>query len=188
MRLTGDVTITCPDYKDDYLGQQVTKLMADKLTSSDYICHIDSDCVFSRPTTPQDLFELGKPVILMTPYTSLDPHIPWRQLTEKLLRREVLHDFMRNPPYTFPRWIYATFREFVLSTHALTIEDYILAQPSRGFSEFNALGAYAWHYHRDSFCWRQIAPDACSDGPCRVFWSWGGIDATVEREMQAILR
>jgi hypothetical protein len=185
MGLAGDVTITCPDYKDDYLGQQVTKLTADRLTDADYICHIDSDCVFCRRTTPDDFFESGKPVILMTQYSALDPHVPWKGLTEKLLRHDVHHEFMRNPPYIFPRWIYGALREYVLSTHGIPLEDYILAQPFRGFSEFNALGAYAWHYHRDQFVWREVGPGAL-DSPCRAFWSWGGIDDVVECEMKAI--
>jgi hypothetical protein len=188
MELGGDVTLTCPDYRDDYLGQQVTKLTADIFTSAEYICHIDSDCVFCRRTTPDDLFESEKPVVRMTSYDDLDPHLPWKELTEKLLQREIFYDFMRTPPYTFPRWIYKSFREHVLSKHSTSLESYILGQPYRGFSEFNALGAYAWLYYNDRFAWREIGPREGGDGPCRVFWSWGGIDDAIEREIKAILQ
>src|SRR5947209_4154135 len=51
----------CRDYPDDYLGQQVTKLLADNFSDADYICHVDSDCVFFRPTSPEDLIVDGKP-------------------------------------------------------------------------------------------------------------------------------
>src|SRR5712691_3849026 len=46
----------CPDFADDYLGQQVTKLHADKYTDADFICHIDADCLFHRNITPHVLF------------------------------------------------------------------------------------------------------------------------------------
>src|SRR2546430_1989099 len=50
----------CRDYRDDYLGQQATKLRADTFTDADFICHVDSDCIFCRPTAPADLIEEGK--------------------------------------------------------------------------------------------------------------------------------
>jgi hypothetical protein len=186
--LSGDVTVTCPDYRDDYLGQQVTKLTADEMTGAEFICHIDSDCIFQRETTPHDLISSGKPIVLMTPYKELDPHLPWRQLTEKVLARETPYDFMRSPPYTFPNWIYRSLREHVFAMHGVSLEDYILAQPHRGFSEFNALGAYGWHFFRDAFVWREISPSQPVNGPCRVFWSWGGLDVSVEQEISAIIR
>ena len=187
-RLAGDVTVTCPDYKDDYLGQQVTKLTADELSEAEFICHVDSDCVFRRPTTPADLFEATRPVVLMTAYRELDPHVPWQGITERLLQRQVLYEFMRTPPYTFPRWIYRAFREHVFALHGKSLEDYVLAQPHRGFSEFNALGAYAFLNHSDHFTWRDVGNDGSCEGPCRVFWSWAGIDETTKQEIETLLR
>jgi hypothetical protein len=188
MGLAGDVTITCPDYPDDYLGQQVTKLTADLYAEADYICHIDSDCLFRQNTTPADLLEDGKPRILMTRYTDLDPHVPWKALTERFLGREVEFEFMRTPPYTFPRWIYSAFREHARFRHAMSLEQYIVAQPARGFSEFNALGAYAWHFHRECFQWVEVGRDPAPVEHCRVYWSWGGIDESIRSEMERLLR
>jgi hypothetical protein len=184
--LRGGVTVTCLDYRDDYLGQQVTKLTADLFSDADYICHIDSDCIFSRATTPEDLMIDGRPVVLMTPYENLDPHTPWRSLTEKVLQQEVAMEFMRTPPYTFPRWIYSAFRQHVADIHGVSHEEYVLRQPHRGFSEINALGAYAYIYHRDRFVWRYAGPSP--DSPCRVFWSWAGIDDAASEEIERILR
>jgi len=184
--LSGDVTVNCPDYRDDYLGQQVTKLTADTFSDADYICHIDSDCVFTRPTSPDDLFEGGKPVVLMTPYSALDRHVPWRELTERALEREVPWEFMRMPPYTFPRWIYGAFREHLAAVHGRPLEDYVLSQPARGFSEFNALGAFAYLYHRDCFAWRTVDA-APPDSPCEAFWSWGGVDSATRGRLERLL-
>lgn len=186
--LADDVTITCPDSRDDYLGQQVTKLTADLYSGADVICHLDSDCVFQRATTPGDLFENGKPRVLMARYSDLDPYVPWKELTEKFLGREVEFEFMRTPPYTFPRWIYGAFREFAIARHGKPLEQYILEQPARGFSEFNALGAYAYYEHRDRFTWVDIGAGAPPVEHCRVFWSWGGIDERIRGEIERLLR
>ena len=187
MGLSGNVTITCRDYADDYLGQQITKLTADELTDADYICHIDSDCVFCQPTTPDDLFEQGKPRVLMAPYDRLDPHVPWKDITERFLCREVAYEFMRMPPYTFPRWIYGAFREHTRALHGRSAEHYILAQPPRGFSEFNALGAYAFYYHPQHFSWFDVSVGSPSAGHCRAFWSWGGIDDRIRQDIESLL-
>lgn len=96
----------CRDYQDDYLGQQATKLLADTFSDADYICHVDSDCIFFRPTSPQDFIVDGKPRVLMQSCELLAGHRPWQRPTEKFLGFPVFDDFMRQPPFTFPRWLY----------------------------------------------------------------------------------
>src|SRR4051812_367004 len=44
----------CRDYRDDYLGQQATKLHAETFTDADFISHVDADCIFVRPASPED--------------------------------------------------------------------------------------------------------------------------------------
>ncbi|HKQ79958.1 MAG TPA: DUF6492 family protein [Blastocatellia bacterium] len=178
---------TCPDYRDDYLGQQATKLLADTFTDAEYICHVDSDCVFSRRTRPEDLIPDGRPNVYMRSVEALGRRNPWRGPTEKFLRRSVGYDFMQRPPFTFPRRIYQLAREHTLAAHNTDIETYVLAQPPRGFSEYNALGALAWERHRESFIWIDIDASAPVEPHCRWYWSWGGIDADIRAEIRAIL-
>lgn len=177
----------CKDYQDDYLGQQATKLLADTFTDADYICHVDSDCVFFRPTSPQDLIVDDKPCVLMQSCELLSGHRPWQKPTEKFLGYCVLDDFMRQPPFTFPRWLYPNVRKHAAASHGMEIESYIMAQPQRGFSEYNVLGAFAWHNHHEHFQWvdTAVAPPAIPH--CRWYWSWGGIDAAIRQEIQGIL-
>ncbi len=185
--LAGDVTLTCPDVPDDYLGQQVTKLTADLLTDAGLICHVDSDCIFRRATTPRDLLVDGRPYVLLEPYDRLDPHVPWKLLTERFLGGRVEHEFMRSPPYTFPRWTYRALRAHALETLGTPLEEYVLAQPHRGFSEFNALGAYAYRFHRSEFTWIDPLVDRAPEPPCRVFWSRTGPTAEQLREIAELL-
>ncbi len=39
----------CPDYDFDYIGQQITKLRSYLYTSSEFVLHVDSDCIFVKP-------------------------------------------------------------------------------------------------------------------------------------------
>lgn len=177
----------CRDYRDDYLGQQATKLLADSFTNADYICHVDSDCVFCRPTSPVDLIAGGKARVLKLPCKLLGPHWPWQKPTEKVLGWTVLDDFMQQPPFLFPRWIYPEVRAHVVTRHGVDIETYIAAQPPRGFSEYNVIGAFAWERHRERFEWLDVSVSPPGEPHCRWYWSWGGIDDEIRSEIQAIL-
>jgi hypothetical protein len=174
------------DYADDYLGQQATKLLADLHTDADLICHVDSDCVFNVRTTPEDLMREGQPCIVRRSIEVLGGRSPWRAPTEKFLGWPVTHDYMHHPPFLYPRWLYANVRAHATVIHGVDIETYLAAQPRRGFSEFNVLGALAWALHRDEFVW--IDADASPPAPrCRWYWSWGGLDAAIRREIERIL-
>jgi len=177
----------CCDYRDDYLGQQATKLMADTWTEADFICHLDSDCIFCRPTTPEDLIVAGRPRIFMSPCSRLGRHWPWRRPTEDFLGWPVSHSFMQRPPFTFPRWIYGELRAHAAAVHGVDLERYVTCQPPRGFSEFNVLGAFAHARHRDDFVWIEDGGADADPPPCRWYWSWGGLDGGTRREIEALL-
>ncbi len=177
----------CRDYKDDYLGQQATKLLADTFTSADYICHIDSDCIFFRSICPHDLIIDGKPVVRTLPCELLGRHRPWQQPTEKFLGCPVTKDFMQQPPFTFPRWLYPLLRDHAIATHRVDIETYITAQPPRAFSEYNALSAFAWQRYRDHFIWIDTNESPLGEPQCLWYWSWGGISPAIRSEIISIL-
>jgi hypothetical protein len=185
--LSGGVTLVCPDYDVDYLGQQVTKLSADLFSDAAYICHVDSDCIFDRPLAPPDFFREGKVEIALTGYDRLPRGRTWQAATERALGYSLAHDFMRRQPHVYPRWLYAEVRERIREVHGVPAESYVLAQPPRGFSEFNALGAHAFARHRERFSWTPLEPDAPNQSLCRWYWSWGGLTPPIEREIAAIL-
>jgi hypothetical protein len=99
----------------------------------------------------------------------------------------VRDDFMYHPPFTFPRWLYPRLREHAVAEHAVDLETYIAAQPPRGFSEFNVLGAFAWAHYRDRFVWVETTIEPLRDPHCRWYWSWAGLDAQTRSEIEAIL-
>jgi hypothetical protein len=177
----------CPKFRDDYLGQQITKLYADTLTDADYIVHVDSDCIFWRNCTPFDLCEGERPIILMTPCRMFSDNAPWQTVTQRFLSMEVYYDFMRRQPLMYPRWLYGELREYARILHDQEAVDYIQDQPPLAFSEFNALGAFAYLFHRNSFSWIETKNLAFDEKFCRIFWSWEGLQKNHEHEIKSIL-
>jgi len=174
----------CPD---GYLAQQIHKLYADVITDyqADYILHIDSDTLFTRPVTPQSFFRNDKLIWYYTPYKEVET--PWQPITEKFMGDKVENEFMRRLPIMMPRWIYSNLRTFCSDTHGQILSDYIRQQPSRAFSEFNALGAFAWKFHHDHFAWVNTLEGKMPEPLARQFFSWDGITDPVKEEIENIL-
>ena len=168
--------VLCPDYADDYLGQQVTKTYADTLTDADFICHVDSDCIFRRPTSAAELAPSGKPKVYFCLLSELPPHWPWTQPTEEFLGRRPSYDFMQSPPFVFPRWLYGHVRTWCRETKGVELAEWIRSRPERGFSEFNALSAFALERFPDKFWWIEASKMGDNEATCAWHWSWGGID------------
>lgn len=172
-QLTAEKLHECPVYTDDYLGQQITKLLADTYSEADYIMHWDSDTVLTAPLTPSDFVINGKPVIYYEPYDIVGCE-PWQPVVAEVLGWSPEHEFMRRHPFVYPRWLYAELRAFLEERHGRPLEAYIVSRPYRSFTEFNVLGAYAWEKHRHRFTWRDPHGDPVY---VRQFRSWDGLDS-----------
>lgn len=188
--------------EDGYLAQQITKMYADVTLDyqPDYILHVDSDVIFTRPTTPQDFFGIAKlPIWYYTPYSAIET--PWQPITEKFMGRRIENEFMRRFPILVPRWLYPRVREFCNKQHGMIISQYIRNQPLRAFSEFNVLGAYAWEFHRSMFDfvntitagqrWDDAQGGMVYEMPepmAKQYHSWGGITPEIRTEIENTLR
>lgn len=177
----------CPDYADDYLGQQVTKLHADAFTDAELVCHLDSDCVLRRVTTPDDLAPDGRPWIVARPYAELGRHWPWRACTEEFLGWPVDDDFMQRPPFVYPRSLYGQVRAHCAERHRHDIDTWVLGRPARGFSEFNAMGAFARARRPRDFRWLDAPGGDPPDQRCLWYWSRDGVTAQTRRDVAAVL-
>lgn len=178
----------CPDYADDYLGQQVSKLYADELSEAQFICHLDSDCIFRRPTTPEDLAPGGRPRVVTRPVETLPLHWPWTRPTTEFLGWSPTHDYLQQPPFTYPRWLYPKIRAWSQREKNVALSDWVLSRPPRGFSEFNVLAGYAHTRHPDAFEWVRVETMSPNDRCCEWFWSWGGLDAKLRRRIDHLLQ
>jgi FkbM family methyltransferase len=173
--------------EDGYLSQQMFKLNAHQFSDADYILHVDSDTVFNKPFTPDDFIRDGKPVWMMTPYSKLE--VPWRMITEKFLDESIEFEFMRRLPILIPRWAYWHLAKFCAAQHGSSVNDYICKQPSRAFSEFNAMGAYLYLHHRDKIFWvnTDIAPEQWPELKVEQFWSHSGVTPEIKAKLEQLL-
>jgi len=177
---------TKPDEgKDGYLVQQAIKATADQYCGSDYILHIDSDTIFTRPVTPESFFRNGKPYWLMTPYEKVKT--PWQPIVGNFFRQLPTHEFMRRQAQVIPRDIYRSLDNYCDKMHGMGIFDYIVNQQNRSFSEFNVIGFFCWLYHRERFTWIDTEKDELPELVVNQYRSWNAIAPEVKNEMETIL-
>jgi hypothetical protein len=144
---------TVQHYQNDYLGQQITKLLAHEFSNdSDFIFFIDSDCVVTEPISPKSFMSKdGRPQILKTSYEELGDTVPWKSITEKALGWKIDYEYMRRLPQMYHREHLSQLRNFLQIRHTKRIETYIMEQPHNAFSEFNVLGAFCDKYYNNMY-------------------------------------
>jgi glycosyltransferase involved in cell wall biosynthesis len=181
--------VTSPIYKDDYLGQQVSKLMADTYCNSEYVVYVDSDCVFTEPVDlSKRMFFNGKPIVYKTLYTKVGDAICWKEPTEKALNRiGVEWEYMRRMPIIYKSETIKDLRDYLELIHNRTLENHVIDRPFRQYSEFNVLGAYAesfckeyYHFHDTDY---GIEPNFLNQA-----WSWGGITNDIRKQLEEICK
>jgi hypothetical protein len=175
-----------------YLDQQLDKLMADEYTGSDYILFWDSDLIACRPFDAADLMLDGKPRCLMTPYSKLvkadgRAAVPWQPITEKALGHGVEYEFMRQHPMMAPREALQGFRQYMQQQHQLPLADYLAKQPSRAFSEFNALFAWCYHHRPDLMTFWDTVTQGLPAPFAVQFWSYSGLTPDERAKIERIL-
>lgn len=168
------------DKCEGYMAQQVTKMYADNFCNADFVLHVDSDCVFFKPTTPQNFFRYEKPVILYDE----DIASPWPPISRITLGWLDNKEYMRRLPIIYPTWIYKEFRSWVKKNQKHDLETWICAQPHREYSEFNTLGQWAYKFHNDKFTWLKSEEH---ETYAIQHWSWGGIEQH-KKKIEEILK
>lgn len=148
-----------------YLFQQYCKMNAHKYCDTEFILYADSDCIFDHPINLNDYIKDNKPQILYTDYSQVGDAICWKEPTEQFIGKPMQYEFMRRIPL-----IYHTSTLIHISEKNKNLKEYILN--SDRFSEFNAMGAYAFlnEYDKYQFIntdnWQYESPLATQ------LWSW----------------
>lgn len=177
------------DLDDGYLGQQLTKMQAWKITDADAVVFWDSDVVATRPIDVRtEYFKDGKPIVYKTRYSSINangPACPWQPITAKAVGFVPEWEYMRRMPLVYMTSTLAACDDFMTRLHHATLASYLHAQPHRAFSEFNALGAFAEAHEPDKYAF--IDTESIDMPPCAVdqMWSWGGLTPEVMEKMRA---
>jgi glycosyltransferase involved in cell wall biosynthesis len=183
--LTAEKIVTCPVYKEDYLGQQVSKIEAYKYSNAECIVFIDSDCHFTRKTNLQEeIFENGKPILYKTRYERVGDAIVWKGITENTVGAEVAYEYMRRMPMVFMRRTLQDASLFIRLKHDKEVSEYVMSQPGRHFSEFNYLGAFADINENDLYVIKDTEKEGCGNDYIKQKWSWGGITGDIKKELE----
>lgn len=162
---------------------QAINCMADQYCDGDFILHMDSDCIFTEPVTPQDYFVDGKPVLLHQSYDGLRQHHPgacqWQDMTSRAVGFPVTQEFMRRHPAVHPRALYTLFRAQIELTQKQPFLKWATSGPNEypGFwSEFNALGAVAWNSIPSAYHWIDVEKEPWPHNKMAQFWGRGGLE------------
>jgi glycosyltransferase involved in cell wall biosynthesis len=129
-----------------YLFQQYCKMTAFHYCSAPYVMYVDSDCIFHSPVNVQDLIKEDKPQILMTSYSEI-PGVPWQKPTADFIGQVPEFEFMRRHCFIYHRQTLVNLYNWFKGD----LKKHILSRVNREFSEFNAIGFYAYLFERDKY-------------------------------------
>ena len=185
---TAERVVKVEEKAPGYMWQQVCKMYADQYTTADNISFVDADCVFTEPVTPETFMTDGKPDWLHTPWEKIaaTTRAAWGDVMRRCIGQEAPAEFMRRHPQLIPRWALQEFRGFVADRHGVSLEHYIMNQPSGHFSEFNCIGFYLWLCHHDKIHWMNTE-DYLPPTVLTQRWSHGGITPEIRAEIEAVL-
>lgn len=178
-----------PDHAQGQICAQWAACVADKYVAkdTDLICYMDSDCVFVEPVKPEDYLVDGKPVLCIESYSRMPKDYPWKPVVEETLGVPVEFDAMRRHPAVHYPEMLRFFRDEVCIAHGLRTDrgdnfrKYVLSRKASfpwGFTEFNALGAFAlaapgW---KERYHWIDVGVNPRPHSKLRQFWSLSPVD------------
>lgn len=177
--------ILSPVFNDDYIGQQISKLLAYQHAAHNYILFVDSDLVFLPEANVSDLLREDLPIIGKERYSQ--PKYPavrkWQPVVEKLFGEKPEWEYMglNASSRLYHRSTLAAFHQ-----HFPSIVDYAQCQPKHKFSEFNFLGFFAEKFEPKKYCFIDIHDEKVPAIKARQFWSWGGITPEIEAELNKL--
>lgn len=187
--LTQEKVVGVHDLEDGYLGQQLTKMQAWKLTDADAIVFWDSDVVATRPIDVRtEYFKDDKVILYKTRYSSINKsghECPWQPITAKALGFTPEWEYMRRMPLVYRAVTLMACTKHMEELHGIPLEQYIRSQPHRAFSEFNVIGAFAEKgyvpFDRNEL-YAFVDTESIDMPPCAVdqMWSWGGLTNEVK--------
>jgi hypothetical protein len=151
---------------------------------ADFVAHIDPDCVFTEPVTPDTYIKDGKPILRFENFNFIGARHPgvvrWQEATAKCLPFPVHYETMRCHPEVYHRGLYAAARQLMEQKTGQPVPDYIRAcrnQFPQGFCEYVTLGNVAMQLFRDQYhLVEQMDDHVTPPNHLQQFWSHGALD------------
>jgi hypothetical protein len=216
-----DIEFACNQYgarfspilhKDPGHMQQIAeKIQADKhCLDPDWVCYIDSDCIFTQVVSVDQLFVNDRPILCFDGWEADHTH-QWREGTERALGQKIELNYMRRHGMCYKPEHLRSLRGHLEWHHGEDFYDYVLNQwdeekewfPERAggkmwqpfgkpkMSEFCLMGAWAWMKYPQDFCWWRVDdfgwPKLGRHGWVKQFWSHGEVTPEIQEELDALL-
>jgi hypothetical protein len=177
----------CENFPDDYVGQQITKLHADRYSDADVITVMDSDQVFvaSCDLTAR-LFDGGVLRMAFASRSSRPAGDGWRRCPHVFLGRPIPVDLTMPGPFAIPGGLCPSVRAFCEREHGRSIREYALALPAGLLCEMALLRAYALVHEPGRYAWIDASTESLLP-ECRTFWSRSQTPADVADALPAAL-
>jgi hypothetical protein len=168
-----------------YVRQQYIKFFSDVYApvGTEYVCHVDSDSIFTNKHNPSIYFKHGKPVMGKHNYNSLaadlrestgdenvvNAFMKWQTITQHALGFLPEHEYMCMMPLVYPVSIFPEVRNHIETTHGVSLLEYL--KTKHVVSEYNIFGAWCYKFRRDLFHWidRGEQPEEWGEYRANVF-------------------
>lgn len=115
-----------------------------------HICHLDADCVFTEPVTPERFFRDGKPILRYQPFVekiAREPNIKnWQMAANNCLPFNVVDETMCGHPEVYHVGLYRVVRDLIEQKTGMPLDAYMKTCKNdfpQTFAEFPTLGAVA---------------------------------------------
>lgn len=162
-----------------FLRHEHVIMCSDEYTDADFVCHVDSDCLFTEPVTPADYFVGEKPVLLHASFhwliTTQQANLEmWKHAAERALGFEVTEECMRRHPAVHYRKVYPATRYIIEKHTGKPFADFVRSGVNafpQDIAEFPTLGAVAWTCFHDEYHWINQETDPWPHNKLTQFWS-----------------
>lgn len=161
---------------------------------ADAILHVDADCIFWEPCTPDDFVSDGKPVLYRERYDDFAAHetrYGWKKCVDDATGIVPDWETMVRHPGIFVPETYRQTRNLIANHTESNWREYILScrnEFPQTFAEFPTLGAVALDLHPELYHWVDFSCQPSNNyeyehgrDKLKAFWSHCGIDGTCDR-------
>lgn len=164
--------VVCSEHEeDDYLGQQLCKLHADRHSDAAVIVHVDSDQLFLKPCNlSRELLLDGRPRMALGVRQTRPTTDGWRRCPELFFGQRFDVDLTCPPPLVVDRRLYPALRAYCIDRHGVTVEEYARTAGADRFCELALLRAYALLFKPNLHAW-VVVQETPMLTSCRTFWS-----------------
>ena len=165
-----------------YRMQMVVKLCWMDYSDADAVVITDSDTIFTRPFSPEQMFLDGKPIWY---YGEWSYGLGWRAGSELAVGAPMPYCCMREHPFIFTRDATLGFHDYIRRRFGCSVYDLFFSDKIIGkMCEFEILGGYLAHISSHGY----NVLEHQRRGIVRQYWSWGGLTDEVKANLDEHLQ